>query len=197
MTTSCGSLVLECFQSWYGSQSANNTFALLGAIATTAATIVALVLSGKQTRELRQERSERAVLRMQILLPSILRSVGRIVSLIEKLEFGSESLRLHGTYSNAVSAVIADLGEPIEGFDIETATALLPLGREACLKLTKGLTSFELAQNKRLTLHPYADPASRIEPRDAPGSIREILRLLGDAKTSILAGLKDINAAHS
>ena len=168
--------------SWYESPSASNTFTLLAAIATAAATIVALYLSQQQTRRLQRERRDRAVLCATMLMPSVVRTVERARMLVGNLEFGAEAQRAHAQYFNALTAVMADLGRPAGSLNVETALALLPLGRGLGERLASGFAAFEAAQNLRGTLHPYAANNAVVDPRQPPEAIVRIAELLRDAE---------------
>ncbi len=169
---------------WYESQSASNTFTLLGAIATAAATIVALYLSQQQTRRLERERRDRAALCVRMLMPSVVRTVERVRMLVGNLEFGAEAQRAHAQYCNALTAVMADLGRPAGSLNVETALALLPLGAGLGERLASGYASFELAQNLRGALHPFAANNALVDPRQPPEVIARITELLRDAERS-------------
>ncbi len=170
--------------SWYESQSASNTFTLLAAIATAAATIVALWLSQQQTRRLERERRDRAVLCATMLMPALVRTVERVRLLVGEVEFSAEAQRAHAQYFNALTAVMADLGRPAGSLNVETALALLPLGRGLGESLASGYASFELAQNLRGTLHPFAANNALVSPQQPPEAIVRIAELLRDAERS-------------
>lgn len=175
---------IETAMNWYESQSASNTFTLLGAIATAAATIVALYLSQQQTRRFERERRDRAVLCAMMLMPSIVRTVERARMLVGNLEFGPDAQRAHAQYFNALTAVMADLGRPVGGLNVETALALLPLGSGLGERLASGFASFELAQSLRGTLHPYAANNALVSPQQPPEAVVRITELLRDAERS-------------
>ncbi len=169
---------------WFESQAASNAFTLLGAIATSGATIVALWLSQQQTRRLERERRDRAVLCVTILMPAIVRTAERVRTLVGKLEFDAEAQRAHAQYFNALTAVMADLGTPAGGLDLETALALLPLGGGLGERFAAGFASFERAQNLRGTLHPYAANNALVNPQQPPEAIVRITELLRAAARS-------------
>jgi hypothetical protein len=179
---------------WYGSQAANNTFTLLGAIATASATIAALYLSRAEERRLRSERIDRARLCASIVSPSILRTLERIRRLLKQIDFDAEAQAMHEYYSNAISQVMSDLQEPVDIVDLETALALAPLGRQIGHKLASALASFGIAQNRQSSLLPYTSNTGALDPQHPPEAILVVRTHLkaAEQRLNTVAGLLSV-----
>lgn len=176
MPSSCVCTSVDCVVGWYGSQAANNTFTLAGAIAAAAVAVLALRLSLIRNRaDDAAARAKAAVAAAQAEVV-IQRAIERLFHALAPAVFSDSQ-----SDSEVVARLRIAFAIPVEPVDINTAALLVPLGGGLATGIAKAFASIEAAETVIMKLTDLRSPGA--EPSEAAWQLgrSESVRLMSEA----------------
>ena len=166
----------QCVADWTWGQNANNLATLLGAIATFAAAWLALHLSQKETRRLRDERQVQARLIAIATEPLVRRVIERLKAARSALDFDDEARAKFDSYNQSLNHGIACTRAEREKVEHDSLIGFSRIGSPVAIHLAAANSILERARDAA----EFGLPAE-LDPMHPPISVSDLRSLLDQA----------------